>query len=101
MLDHAGLRATLQLLTTAALPDAALTGYGEFLLRAAPLPLPDAQMLAAFEAAQVPATPYALAVDPEGKLTAGLAAGDPYKGLAPAPLIPDEAWVALQGICDG
>ena len=58
-------------------------------------------MLAAFEAAQVPATPYALAVDPEGKLTAGLAAGDPYKGLAPAPLIPDEAWVALQGICDG
>jgi hypothetical protein len=25
---------------------------------------------------------------------------DPYKGLAPTPLIPDESWVALQGICN-
>ena len=101
MLEYAGLRATLQLLTTAGLPDAALTGYGETLLRSAPEALPDAQVLAAFEAAQIPATPYALAMDPEGKTTAGLAAGDPYKGLAPSPMIPDEAWVALQGICDG
>lgn len=101
MLEHAGLRATLQLLTTAALPDGALDGYGEALLRAAPDPLPDAQVLAAFEAAQIPATPYALAMDPEGKTLAGLAAADPYKGLAPSPLIPDESWIALQGICGG
>ena len=101
MLEHAGLRATLQLLTTAALPDDAITGYGEALLRTAPIALPDASVLAAFEAAQIPATPYALAVDPDGTATAGLTAGDPYKGLAPTPLIPDESWVALQGICSG
>ena len=101
MLEHAGLRATLQLLTTAALPDGAFDGYGEVLLRKLPEPLPDSQVLAAFEAAQIPATPYALAMDPDGKTLAGLASGDPYKGLAPSPLIPDESWIALQGICGG
>ncbi|MFN3992535.1 MAG: hypothetical protein ACK4IU_06465 [Tabrizicola flagellatus] len=99
LLNHAGLRATLALLTTAALPDDAIVGYGEAALRAAPVDVPDAQILAAFEAAQIPATPYALAIDPEGKATAGLLAADPYKGLAPSPLIPDDSWVALQGIC--
>lgn len=99
LLDHAGLRATVQLLTTAELPDTALSGYGEVLLRTAPAALPEASVLAAFEAAQVPATPYALAVLPEAN--AGLATNDPYKGLAPSPLIPDESWIALQGICSG
>jgi hypothetical protein len=70
-------------------------------LRGAPETLPEAVILSAFEAAQIPATPYALAIDPEGKATAGLLSGDPYKGLAPSPLIPDEAWIALQGICGG
>ena len=101
LLDHAGLRATFQLLTTADLPDDALRGYGEAVLRATPEPLADATLIAAFEAAQVPATPYALALDPDGTRLGGLAAGDPYKGLAPSPLIPDESWVALQGLCDG
>jgi hypothetical protein len=99
MLNHAGLRATLQLLTTAALPDTALQGYGEALLRSPSLALADDHVLAAFEAAQIPATPYALAVDPDGTTTMGLLAGDPYKGLAPSPLVPDESWIALQGIC--
>ena len=99
LLEYAGLRATFELLTTASLPDTALNGYGEAMLRAAPVALPDATVLAAFEAAQIPATPYALAVDPESKTTAALAANDPYKGLAPSPLIPDDSWVALQGIC--
>ena len=101
LLEYAGLRATFELLTTASLPDTALNGYGEAMLRATPVALPDATVLAAFEAAQIPATPYALAVDPESKTTAALAANDPYKGLAPSPLIPDDSWVALQGICGG
>lgn len=101
LLDHAGLRATFQLLTTAELPDSALAGYGEALLQAEPAALPDATLIAAFEAAQIPATPYALAVDPDGTVTGGLAAGDPYKDLAQSPLISDEDWVALQGICSG
>jgi hypothetical protein len=58
-------------------------------------------MIRAFEAAQIPATPYALAVDPDGSVSGGLVEGDPYKGLAPSPIIPDESWVALQGICGG
>ncbi|WP_136645137.1 hypothetical protein [Tabrizicola sp. YIM 78059] len=99
LLEYAGLRATFQLLTTADLPDTAIKGYGEAALRAAPVRLSDDELIRAFEAAQIPATPYALAVDPDGAITGGLAAGDPYKGLAPAPLIPDESWVALQGIC--
>jgi hypothetical protein len=101
LLEYAGLRATFQFLTTAELPDTALGGYGEAMLRAAPLRLPDTSLIAAFEAAQVPATPYALAIDPDGAVTGGLVSGDPYKGLAPSPLISDEAWIALQGICTG
>lgn len=101
LLQHAGLRATFQLLTTADLPDSALLGYGETALRAAPPDLPDDLLIAAFTAAQVPASPYAVAVDPDGTVFGGLVEGDPYKGLAPSPLIPDESWVALQGICSG
>ncbi len=101
LLDFIGLRATFQLLTTAELPDAALSGYGEAMLRASPVVLPDSSLIAAFEAAQIPASPYALAMDPDGLVTGGLVSGDPYKGLAPSPLIPDESWIALQGICTG
>lgn len=101
LLDYAGLKATVQLLTTAELPDTALTGYGEALLRMEPVALPDATVLDAFESAQIPSTPYAVAVDPDGKTTGALATDDPYKGLAPSPLIPDDSWIALQGICGG
>lgn len=101
VLNHAGLRATFQLLTTTELPVDALRGYGEARLRAAPAALSDATLLSAFEAAQIPATPYAMAVTPEDPQMVRLAADDPYKGLAPTPLIPDESWVALQGICGG
>jgi hypothetical protein len=99
ILDHAGLRATFHLLTTAELPDTALQGYGEARLRAAPEPLSHDSLVAAFETAQLPATPYALSVQPPTPQSQALAAADPYKGLAPSELVPDEDWVALQGIC--
>jgi len=99
VLDHAGLRATFHLLTTAELPAEALRGYGEARLSAPPAVLEDAAVVAAFEAAQIPATPYALALGGQGPQMARLAAADPYKGLAPSPLIPDGTWMALQGIC--
>ncbi|MCX7287775.1 MAG: hypothetical protein NTW20_09500 [Rhodobacterales bacterium] len=101
LLEHAGLRATFQLLTTAVFPDSAIKGFGETALRTPPAPISDAALIQAFTDAQIPASPYALAVDPDGSVTGGLAAGDPYKGLAPTPLIPDESWVAMQGICGG
>lgn len=101
ILDYVGLRATFGLLTTADLPEDALRGYGEARLRAIPASLDATAILAAFEAAQIPATPYALTVTPDAPEMQRLVAGDPYKGLAPTPLIPDESWVALQGICGG
>jgi hypothetical protein len=100
LLQFAGLPATFQLLTTAKLPDEAFAGYGEAVLRAAPVALSDESLIDAFEAAQVPASPYALAMDPDGLATGALVERDPYKGLAPSPLIPDDSWVALQGICN-
>lgn len=101
LLRHAGLAATFRLLTTAELVPSALAGYGEVLLRAEPAPLEPGPVLRAFEAAQLSSTPYALAVGAADPEAAALAKADPYKGLSPAPLIPDEDWVALQGICDG
>ena len=70
-------------------------------LRITPEPLDTDALILAFKAAQIPATPYALAIDPGGAPLQALAEGDPYKGLSPSPLVPDEDWVALQGICDG
>jgi hypothetical protein len=101
LLEFAGLRETFRLLTTAELPDAALAGYGEAALRQAPLPVPDGTLVAAFETAQIPLAPYALAIDPGQAAAAALAAKDPFKGLSETPLISDEAWLALQGICSG
>jgi hypothetical protein len=99
ILHHAGLRATFHLLTTTKLPDAALQGYGEVRLRAPDAALDEAALVAAFEAAQLPATPYALSIQPPTAQSQALSAADPYKGLAPTELVPDEDWVALQGIC--
>lgn len=101
MLEFVGLGATLKLLTTAELSDAALDGYGEWMLRAAPVEVPLELMVLAFKSAQIPATPYARGAQPDGKPIQSLVENDPYSGLAPSPLISDEDWVALQGICGG
>ncbi|SPH17138.1 hypothetical protein DEA8626_00653 [Defluviimonas aquaemixtae] len=100
ILDHAGLRATLTLLTTGDLPADTVHGYGEVLLRADPLPVTDAALLARFTDAGVPTTPYAYTLDPSGESVLGLIEADPYRGrAAPAPILSDTEWVALQGIC--
>lgn len=101
LLSYAGLRATFQLLTTGNLPDTALAGYGEHLLAATPAAVPDDLALPAFKAAQIPASAYAYAMDPAGLTTAGLITGDPYKGLSPTPLVPDDDWISLQTLCTG
>lgn len=101
ILDHAGLRASFDLLTSGDLPATALAGYGEAFLRAAPPAVPDARLIEAAKAAQVPLTPYARWRDPSGKATAGLIKGDPYSGLIPSPLMPDDDWIALQSVCSG
>lgn len=101
VLDHAGLRASFDLLTSGALPEGALQGYGEAVLHRQPADLPDATLIAAFAAAQVPVKPWAQWRDPSGASTAALIQGDPYKGLIPTPLMSDDDWIALQSVCSG
>lgn len=99
-LDHAGFAATARLLTTGALPGAALDGYAEALL-ATPPPRPDDErLLARFAAAGVPSEPYARALDPTGEATLGLIEADPFRTRLPETMVlTDEEWTALAGIC--
>lgn len=99
LLHHAGLIATLRLLTSGRLPASAMNGYAEALLRARPTPVEAGPLLARFRTVGLSATPYALAVDPTGETVLPLVEGDPFPQGAPAPLMADQDWVALQDIC--
>lgn len=99
VLRHAGPMASLRLLTTGALPDGALSGYGATVLRRPPDPLDPQALLSRFAAAEVPSTPYAFALDPSGERTLALIEADPFSAGSPKPLLPDEDWVSLQDIC--
>ena len=101
VLRHAGLAATVQLLTTGHLPVGALEGYAENLLNARPAALEDTQLLERFRQIALSPRAYARSLDPSGKSTAGLIAGDPFNGLSPAPILSDNDWIRLQGICAG
>ncbi|WP_127900908.1 hypothetical protein [Solirhodobacter olei] len=100
LLRWAGLRASFTLLTTGNLPDGAMKGYGEALLSRTPIPVTASELAPIFRAAGVPSTPYAKAAAPaEGDLDP-LVTDDPFaKGPEPQPLMSDDDWVALQGIC--
>ncbi|MDE3079821.1 MAG: hypothetical protein KGI94_07305 [Paracoccaceae bacterium] len=102
LLNWAGLRATLGLLTSGHLPKGTLKGYGEALLTRPPETLPPQPLIAQFRAAGLPTTPYAKAADASGHnptLDAMMTA-DPFaKAPPPRPLLNDDDWVALQGIC--
>ncbi|MEY4983471.1 MAG: hypothetical protein RIR62_1737 [Pseudomonadota bacterium] len=100
-LDHAGMMATIRLLATGSLPDGVAEGYGEALLRAAPLPLADETLLAAFAQAEVASTAYAFALDPTGETTLTLIEADPFRGESPRPLLEPADWDAIRTICAG
>lgn len=101
VLTHAGLPATLRLLTSGTLPEGALSGFAETLLTSAPAAIPDAALLEAFAAAGVATAPYARAVDPTGVEGQALIAEDPFRDTLAPPLMSDEDWVSLQAICQG
>jgi hypothetical protein len=101
LLAHAGLGATVGLMTSGILDANAIAGYGEALLRAPVQPLEDTALLAAFQAAKVPTSPYAYALDRTGETTLGLIEADPFQGKSPEPLMSDTDWAALQAICKG
>lgn len=100
-LRWAGVRSAFSLLVTGELPRDAVSGYGAHLLDTAPPLPPEAALLAAFGAAGVSSTPWAYARDASGESVLSLIEADPFKGRpAPDPVLADEQWVALQGICD-
>ena len=101
ILRHAGLAATVRLLTTGHLPAGGLAGYAENLLNTKILALPDAVLLEKFKQIGLSSGGYARSLDPSGKSTARLIAEDPFKGISPAPILSDNDWIRLQGICAG
>jgi hypothetical protein len=99
LLEEAGIVATFRLLTTGAIPRPVLDAHAERLLGRTPDPLPDAALLARFEAARVPSSPYAYALDVTGETVLGLIEADPVRSPSGESLLADGDWLALQGIC--
>lgn len=100
VLEHMGVGATLRLLTTGAVRETALQGFGEVFLAAPRAGFPDAQaLIAAFKAAGVPSAQYGQALRPGEPAALALIDGDPFPLGAPAPLMTDESWLELQAIC--
>lgn len=101
-ITHAGLPASLRLMTLGHMSRDAMAGYGAaMLLQPAPRPT-DADLLAALSDRGIPAEPYARSIDPTGQTVLPLIEGDPFRDNPPArPLLTDEQWLALQQICAG
>ena len=99
MLSEAGPRSAFQLLTTGEIPEETLAIYAETLMTRDPAPVPDEALLAAFAETGTTSTPYAYAIDISGESTLGLIEADPARGGETLPVLPDSAWVSLQGIC--
>lgn len=91
LLEHAGTVATFRLLTTGALPEAAVSGYAETLLTTPPPMAAEADLLAAFTGAELSTAAYAGAV--------GARLADPFPAGSPRPVLADDEWISLQGIC--
>lgn len=100
LLEHAGTRATVTLLTTGALPASALDAFAEAQLARPPAPLAPAALIDAFASAGLHATPYARARDISGEKTLALIEADPMAGQTAVPIMADRDWIQLQSICD-
>ncbi len=99
LLHHAGLRATVQLLTTGNMPNEAIDRYAEWLLTSTADPLTAEAILPRFAEAGIRSTPYAYALDLTGEQTIALIEADPIPLNTAIPLLSDGDWVRLQGIC--
>lgn len=100
LLEHAGIWATLRLLTTGRLPDDAMDGYAEALAQAEPEEIPGEVLLTQFTVAKLSLTPW-LRTLPATERTAALMASDPFPQGSPVPVLEDNEWISLSGICRG
>ena len=91
----------VRLLTTGQLPAEALRDHAETLRTEPGAQVADATLLEAFTEAQIASTPYAFARDVSGETTLALIEADPFANAEAAPILTDDQWVALQGICGG
>ena len=101
LLDTAGVRGTASLLATGSLPDAALDAHAERTLAAPRDRAANHILLARFEAARLPISPYAYALDLSGETTLPLIEADPMAGTQSTAIMRDEDWLRLQSICEG
>ncbi len=99
LLSQAGLGATLRLLTSGQMPDAALDTYAQTLVTRAPAPVPTDMLVARFADARLRSSPYAFALDQTGERSLALIEADPVPISEAGPLIDDGSWISLQGIC--
>lgn len=101
LLQHAGLTASLRLLTTGDPGDSALKSYAEHLLTTPAEAVPDDVLLGGFQLWSVRSRPYAYARDPSGETTLSLIEADPFVVDLPEPVLSDSDWLRLQSICGG
>lgn len=99
LLEQAGALASIRLLATGNLTPETLEAHAEALLTAPPQRPADAALVARFAAADLPTTPYAYALDITGESTLPLIEADPVPPGSGRPLLADDDWVAVQGIC--
>ena len=98
-LAHAGLRPTFTLLTTGNLPQDILSNYAQHIL-AAPAKLAPADVLGpGFAEAELAISPWAHALDPSGTTIDDLLDVEWNTSGQTRPIITDEEWVSLLGIC--
>ena len=88
------------LLTTGDLDPASLAAYARTLTESNTTPPKDADLIAAFEDAQIPTTPYAFARDGTGQSTRALIAADAFAERDEPVIMSDGDWVRLQGVCN-
>jgi hypothetical protein len=99
VLETGGIRASLRLLTSGALPEDLLLKHVERLVSAPPAAAADDSLITAFEEKRVRLQPYAMARDPSGESTLSLIEAAPFTEDLPEPILIDRYWVALQGVC--
>lgn len=99
LLGESGIGTTFTLLTTGEIDSGTLQSYAETLFANPPERVDDRVLLDVFDAAQIPSTPFAYALDITGESTVGLIEADPMQGRSIDPLLSDADWISLQGIC--
>ncbi len=101
LLREGGLPLALRLLTTGKAPGNALRRHAETLLLTPPEPVAPERIIARFREARLPLAPYAYARDITGETTVALIEADALAESPRQPVLDDDGWVALQGICEG